>query len=217
MKKLLIISSILLVSGCADVIDGQRSSNIFRFTNQGAGFSPYTVAEWQARAARGEPGLSNGSNGRVAGEASVSSSNSDVTRTTAATYRAGSGVTGKLDSSTSFFSAAAVPVSTAGQGTTAAYKANAPRAAEQVSGQGRTVNVGGDIVLASHSQVGAYSYIVFQAADGRFGGNKLDLKKSKAYAKAIPVLSDCQNVAEPFVLGPNRRSATHLVYPVSCG
>ncbi len=217
MKKLLLISSVLLVSGCADYIDGQRSSNIFRFTNQGAGFSPYTVAEWQARAARGEPGLSAGSNARVTGQASVSSSNSDVTRTTAQSYRTGSGTSGKLNDSTSFFSATPVPGTASGQATSAAYKANAPRAAEQVGNQGRVVNVGGDIVLASHSQVGAYSYVVFQAQSGRFGGSKLDLKKSDAYAKAIPVLTDCASVSEPFVLGPNRRRASHLVYPVSCG
>ncbi|MEM9435087.1 MAG: hypothetical protein AAGA12_14280 [Pseudomonadota bacterium] len=59
MKKLLIVS-VLMLGACTE-INGTKQSNIFRFTNQGAGFSPYTANEWRARAARGEPGLSNAS------------------------------------------------------------------------------------------------------------------------------------------------------------
>jgi hypothetical protein len=56
MKTLLIVGSVLLVAGCNTTDANRLVPDTYLKSPQGAGFSPYSVAEYNARADAGQPG-----------------------------------------------------------------------------------------------------------------------------------------------------------------
>ena len=192
----LFLLSVLGLTACAD------GPGVHGDWAQGARNSPYSVAEFRARAQRGEPGVFPAPSGysiyteqqRIAAGAA---SSDGVLRQGTASSRTGEFITANFAGATG--------------SANSPYRANALVAAKQ-AGAGTRVSVGGQSMKVSHLDVGNASYAVFQGRNGR----NIAAGDAAAMEAALPQLTGCSKAAGPFRVGPGGKSNTHMVYALKC-
>lgn len=180
--------------------------------SEGAHFSPYTQAEFNARAARGEPGVFPAPTGY------------SIYASKKVNNQAGPRVVqqGTASSRTGEFAGPGVALGgtlvSASSANSSAHRANALVAAKEARSGGTPVNLDGKSLKVWQIDVGTTSYAVFRKGGGILGGSGgLDSAQGPAMAAALPSLTGCSAVAGPYQIGPGGRSNTHMVYALNCG